>query len=69
MARRRTAPSQGLRWCALAMGNWELMFEACATYRLAGGIKRLIEAIAADAPTAYVRLDSPVAAIERSGAG
>jgi monoamine oxidase len=63
------ALTQGLRWCALAMGDWELMFEACATYRLADGMKGLIEAIAADAGTAEVRLDSPVAAIERSGRG
>jgi Flavin containing amine oxidoreductase len=63
------ALTQGLRWCALAMGDWELMFEACATYRLAGGMKSLIEAIAADAGAADVRLDSPVAALERSGSG
>jgi monoamine oxidase len=63
------ALTQGLRWCALAMGDWELMFEACATYRLAGGMKSLVEAIARDAGTADVRLNSPVEAIERSGAG
>jgi monoamine oxidase len=45
------------------------MFEACATYRLASGMKGLIDAMAADAPTADVRLETPVAAIERSGAG
>jgi monoamine oxidase len=63
------ALTQALRWCALAMGDWELMFEACATYKLAGGMKSLIEAIARDAGTADVGLNSPVAGIERSDAG
>jgi monoamine oxidase len=41
--------AQGLRWCALAGGSWQLMFEACATYKVVGGTRRLIEAMAADA--------------------
>ena len=43
------AYTQGLRWCALAGGSWQLMFEACATYKIVGGTRRLIEAMAADA--------------------
>jgi monoamine oxidase len=34
--------AQGLRWCALAGGSWQLMFEACATYKIVGGTRRLI---------------------------
>jgi monoamine oxidase len=41
--------AQALRWCALAGGSWQLMFEACATYKVVGGTRRLIEAMAADA--------------------
>jgi monoamine oxidase len=43
------AYTQGLRWCALAGGSWQLMFEACATYKIVGGTRRLIEEMAADA--------------------
>ena len=38
--------AQALRWCALAGGSWQLMFEACATYKIAGGTRGLIEAMA-----------------------
>ncbi|WP_234709559.1 flavin monoamine oxidase family protein [Mycolicibacterium cosmeticum] len=56
------AYTQGLRWCALTGGNWRLLFEACATYKLAGGTKSLLDAIAAQS-TAQVRLNSRVRGI------
>ena len=28
--------TQALRWCSAASGDWMLMFEACATYKVAG---------------------------------
>lgn len=53
------AYTQGLRWCALAGGSWQLMFEACATYKLTGGTHALIHAMFADADV-EVRYDSVV---------
>jgi monoamine oxidase len=58
-----SAWTQGLRWCALAGGNWQLLFEACAFYKLQGGTKILLDAIAADT-TADVRLNTVVSRIE-----
>ena len=60
--------AQGLRWCALAGGSWQLMFEACATYKIAGGTRRLIEAMTADAG-ADIRTGSRVTSIAQDGAG
>jgi monoamine oxidase len=57
-----SAYSQGLRWCALTGGNWQLLFEACATYKLADGTKALLDAIAAQT-TADIRLNSRVRGI------
>ena len=54
--------AQGLRWCALAGGSWQLMFEACATYKIVGGTRGLIEAMAADAAV-EIRTDTRVAAV------
>lgn len=42
------AYSQALRWAALTNGDWSVCFEACATYKVEGGTKKLIEAMAAD---------------------
>lgn len=42
------ALSQALRWVALANGDWKVMFEACATYKIAGGTSALAEAICQD---------------------
>ena len=60
--------AQGLRWCALAGGSWHLMFEACATYKIVGGTRGLIEAIATDAGV-EIRTNSRVAAVSQDDAG
>ncbi|TFD11654.1 FAD-dependent oxidoreductase [Cryobacterium sp. TMT1-2-2] len=60
--------SQALRWVALTNGDWKVNFEACATYKLEGGTRRLIEAIANDVQ-APIRLNSLVTAIEQNDDG
>lgn len=42
------AYAQALRWVALTNGDWLINFEACATYKIEGGTRRLAEAIRAD---------------------
>jgi monoamine oxidase len=56
--------AQALRWCALAGGSWQLLFEACATYKVQGGTRRLMEAMLADAD-ADVRLGARVTAVSQ----
>lgn len=41
--------TQALRWLTAANGDWALMWEACATYKVEGGTKALADAIYADA--------------------
>jgi monoamine oxidase len=65
---REGALTQALRWGALSMGDWQLMLEAAATYKFAGGTRALMEAIIADGG-ADAQLSKPVAVIERSGEG
>jgi monoamine oxidase len=65
---REGALTQALRWGALSMGDWQLMLEAAATYKFAGGTRALMEAIIADGG-ADTQLSKPVAVIERSGEG
>ncbi|MGW0038237.1 NAD(P)/FAD-dependent oxidoreductase [Gordonia sp. NPDC003376] len=65
----RGAFTQALRWAALAGGDWRLLFEACATYKLAGGTRSLIDAIATDARRADFRLDTTVATVDESADG
>jgi monoamine oxidase len=60
--------AQALRWCALAGGSWQLMFEACATYKVVGGTRGLIEAIAADAGV-EIRTDTRVASVTQDDGG
>ena len=60
--------AQALRWCALAGGSWQLMFEACATYKVVGGTRRLIEAMAADAGV-EIRTRTRVAAATQDDTG
>lgn len=55
--------TQGLRWAALAGGDWQRLLEACATYKVQGGMRGLIDKIAADAD-AEIRLAAPVVSIE-----
>lgn len=44
----KAAYTQALRWCAVASGQWQLMFEACATLKVEGGTRRLAEAMRHD---------------------
>ena len=60
------AYTQGLRWAALAGGSWQLMFEACATYKIEGGTKALIDAMLGDARV-DLRLNTAVSRISASG--
>ncbi|VXB89543.1 Amine oxidase [Arthrobacter sp. 9V] len=64
----QAAYTQALRWCAVASGDWQLMFEACASFKIDGGTRRFAEAILADS-TAELRLNQPVAAIEQDDGG
>ncbi|MBB3664571.1 monoamine oxidase [Prauserella sediminis] len=66
---KRGAYTQALRWCALAGGDWRLMFEACATYKLAGGTRSLLDAIAADAARTDIRLNTTVTRIREHSGG
>ncbi|MCD1145362.1 FAD-dependent oxidoreductase [Kocuria sp. LUK] len=59
------AYTQALRWAAISNGNWMLMFEACATYKIDGGTRTLIEAIRADAEI-DLHLNTPVTAVDQS---
>lgn len=60
--------TQALRWCSAASGSWQLMFEACATYKLKHGTRSLINAMAADTD-AEIRLDSAVKSVTRTADG
>lgn len=62
------AYTQALRWCAVASGSWLTMFEACATFKIDGGTRRLAEAILADS-TADLRLNQPAVSIRQDDAG
>jgi len=54
------AYTQALRWVALTNGDWMVNFEACATYKIDGGSRKLINGIAAGTD---VRLGKTVAAV------
>ena len=62
------AYTQGLHWCALSAGSWPLMFEACATFKLAGGTTRLLQAMLDDAAV-DVRLETVVSHVRQDDAG
>jgi monoamine oxidase len=57
-----------LRWHALAGWSAEGMLSCSSRYKVAGGTKRLVQAIAADGGFA-IRLRAPVAAVEADGDG
>ena len=65
----RGSYTQALRWCALAGGDWKLMFEVCATYKFASGTRSLLNAIAGDADGADVRLNTTVTAVDEAADG
>ncbi|WP_223626831.1 NAD(P)/FAD-dependent oxidoreductase [Microbacterium sp. EST19A] len=56
------AYTQALRWLAAANGDWRMLFEACASYKIAGGTRALAEAILSDTD-AELRLGADVASI------
>ncbi|MFP3580663.1 NAD(P)/FAD-dependent oxidoreductase [Arthrobacter sp. SIMBA_036] len=58
------AYTQALRWCAVASGDWQLMFEACASFKIEGGTRRLIDAILADS-RAELRLNQQVVSVRQ----
>ena len=60
------ALTQALRWVALTNGDWMVTFEACATYKIVGGTKTLIDHIAAGSE---VRLGNTVTAVEHGPGG
>lgn len=47
------AYTQALRWAAMTGGDWREMFEACATFKVEGGMKRLAESMGADLDIRY----------------
>jgi monoamine oxidase len=57
--------AQALRWGALGHGDGPFLFEALDDYKLAGGTRALIDAMAADAG-AEVRLETAVTELEQS---
>ena len=58
--------TQALRWVALTNGDWKVMFEACASYKIAGGTKALAEAIRDDTSADFA-FGADVRAIETIG--
>ena len=62
------AATQGLRWAAVASGNWQLMHEVTSSYRLPLGTRQLTEAMARDSRAA-LRLGCAVTAIEQDSSG
>ncbi|WP_116110549.1 MULTISPECIES: flavin monoamine oxidase family protein [Amycolatopsis] len=55
--------TSALRWTAATAGSWHLMHEASAVFRLAGGTRSLVDAIAADAG-AEIRTSTEVRRID-----
>ncbi|MFV0373818.1 flavin monoamine oxidase family protein [Microbacterium sp.] len=62
------ALTQALRWVALTNGDWKVMFEACATYKIAGGTRALLDAMRDDI-RADIHLRSDVRSIQQSEDG
>jgi monoamine oxidase len=60
--------SSALRWAAAAGGHWQLMHEASATYRVAGGMSRFTAAIAADV-AGEIRLGATVRRVVQTAGG
>ena len=60
--------SSALRWAAAAGGHWQLMHEASATYRVAGGMSGFTAAIAADV-AGEIRLGATVTRVAQTADG
>ena len=57
---------QALRWCALAGGDWRVMFDALATYKIEEGTSGLIDAMRRDSECEFA-LGEPVRQISSKG--
>jgi monoamine oxidase len=62
------ALTQGMRWAAHACWDWVQLLEACATYKVQGGMSNLIDLIRAEG-AADVRLETVVSAVEQDADG
>ncbi|MGH3405501.1 MAG: flavin monoamine oxidase family protein [Streptosporangiaceae bacterium] len=60
--------SSALRWAAAAGGHWQLMHEASATYRVAGGMSGFTRAIVADV-AGEIRLGATVTRVAQETGG
>jgi monoamine oxidase len=60
--------SHALHWLALTGGNWRLFNEACARYKVAGGLNELVRRIAEDGHP-QIRTGFDVAAIDQDERG
>lgn len=63
-----TGVSSAYRWVAASGGHWELMHEASATYRVAGGMSEWTRLIA-DSVRGEIRLNTTVASVEQGLGG
>ena len=57
---------QALRWCALAGGDWRVMFDALATHKIEEGTSGLIDAMRRDSECEFA-LSEPVRQISSKG--
>ncbi len=60
--------AQFLLWAATTFGDWGAFLETAGAWPIAGGTKRLLDAIAGESK-AELRLSTPVTAIDDDGAG
>jgi phytoene dehydrogenase-like protein len=60
--------TSALRWTAATAGSWHLMHEASSVFRLKGGTKALVDAIASDT-SADIRTNTEVLRIEHGEQG
>ncbi len=67
----KAAYTQALRWLAAANGDWKVMWEACASYKIVGGTIALAQAIQVDAMRAGAtfRFGQPVRSITNTENG
>lgn len=59
---------EALRWCARTAGDWRKLPEMSSTFKIEGGTRRLLRAIAGDI-SGEVRTSTPVASVEAGGSG
>jgi monoamine oxidase len=64
----RVGLASALRWVSATGGHWQLMHEVSSTYRVVGGMRGFIAAIAADVP-GEIRLSTAVARVEQDDDG